>query len=125
MRIVKWCAGIALVFAFLFAIYALFCHYTHISWGYCVEARFDKMPPKDKSLIEWLREQPGVVPHTVAIGRFEERGRLLYVMFIQSRNLNGQPPFPDLNAAALELGYMEPDGPFRDSVDRSRTITTE
>jgi hypothetical protein len=82
------------------------------------------MPANDKALTEWLRSQPGVVPHTVAIGRFDG-GKLLYVGFIQSRNLAGKPPFPDLNGHVGGLGYAESDGPFRDAADRSRTITME
>jgi hypothetical protein len=79
------------------------------------------MPANDKALYEWLRAQPGVIPRLVAIGRFED-GKLLYVSFTMSRNLAGQPPFPDLDGEVGKLGYTESDGPFRDSADRSRVI---
>jgi hypothetical protein len=125
MRTAKWLTVATLLFAFLYAIYAFYRHNVFVSWSYCVEARFDKMPPNDKALIDWLRSQPGVVPHTVAIGRFEEGGRLVFVGFIQSRNLAGEPPFPDLNGQVKNLGYTGSDGAFHDSVDRTRTITME
>lgn len=124
-RLLKWSLAAAILAGCLFAIYTVYTQNVHVSWGYCVEARFDKMPPNDKALMEWLRSQPGVVPHTVAIGRFEQGGKLVYVSFTQSRSLAGEPPFPDLNGAALSLGYMESDGPFRDSADRTRGITMD
>lgn len=93
----------------------------YASFGYVVEARFSEMPTNDNSLVEWIRSQPGVVRHTVHIGRFESN--LLYVTFIQSQNLLGEPPFPNLDAGAKSLGYRGADGPFRDSKDRSRPIS--
>jgi hypothetical protein len=124
MRVRKWLFVTAVAFGLLYAIWAVVCHNVHASFVYVVEARFEKMPPDDKALIEWLRSQPGIVSHTVAIGRFED-GKLLYILFIQSRSLSGRPPFPDLNGNVGRLGYMESDGPFRDAEDRSRTITME
>jgi len=82
------------------------------------------MPPTDKPLVEWLRSQPGVVSHTVAVGRFKD-DKLLCVGFIQSRNLAGQPPFPDLDGQTPRLGYAGADGPFRDAADRSRRLSAE
>ena len=122
IRVGKWLFATAVIFGLLYAIWGVFCHNVHASLVYVAEARFEKMPPTDKALIEWLRAQPGVVPHTVAVGRFEG-GKLLYMSFIQVRHLAGQPPFPDLDGHVGELGYAESDGPFRDAADRSRTIT--
>jgi hypothetical protein len=124
IRIAKWFSIAAIVFGLLYTIWVAFSHNVHASLVYVVEARFEKMPPNDKTLIEWLRAQPGVVSHTVAVGRFED-GKLLYISFIQSRSLAGQPPFPDLNGNIGRLGYTESDGPFRDAADRSRVITMD
>jgi len=114
-------AAAAIVFGLLYAAWALYIAKIPIDWGYIVEARFEKMPPNDKALIEWLRAQPGVVPIAVAVGRFEG-GKLLYISFIQTRRADGQPPFPDLNGNIGRLGYTGSDGPFRDAADRSRVI---
>ena len=124
IRIAKWLLFAALVFGVVYGLWTVFCHNVHASLGYVVEARFEKMPPNDKALVEWLRSQPGVIPHHVAIGRFDN-GKLLYVSFTMSRSLAGQPPFPDLNGHVSSLGYTGSDGPFRDSADRSRAITMD
>jgi hypothetical protein len=124
IRIAKWLFVVAVLFGVGYAAWAVFCHNVHASLGYVVEARFEKMPLNDKALMEWLRSQPGVIPHLVAIGRFED-GKLLYVSFTMSRSLAGQPPFPDLNGHVSSFGYTGSDGPFRDSADRSRGITDE
>jgi hypothetical protein len=123
-RIAKWLLAAAVVLGVVYAVWQVFCHNVHASLVYVVEARFEKMPPNDKALIEWLRSQPGVIPHLVAIGRFDD-GKLLYVSFIMSRSLAGQPPFPDLNGQVSSLGYIDSDGPFRDSADRTRSITMD
>jgi hypothetical protein len=124
IRIAKWLFLAAVVIGVVNAMWAVFCHNVHASLGYVVEARFEKMPPNDKALMEWLRSQPGVIPHLVAIGRFDD-GKLLYVSFTMSQNLAGQPPFPDLNGQVSSLGYTGSDGPFRDAADRTRTITMD
>jgi hypothetical protein len=124
IRITKWLLVAAIVFGALYGMWEVFCHNVHASLGYVVEARFEKMPPNDKALMEWLRSQPGVIPRLVAIGRFED-GKLLYVSFTMSRSLAGHPPFPDLNGQVSSMGYTGSDGPFRDSADRSRSITDE
>jgi hypothetical protein len=125
MRALKWAIVAALLIISFLAIRAVVYRNVHVSLIYCVEARFDTMPPNDKALADWLRSQPGVVPHTVAIGRFEQGGKLLYVRFLQSRNMAGEPPFPDLDGRVSALAYAESDGPFRDASDRSRAITME
>ncbi len=121
-RIRQWSIWLAIDAGILFAIYTVIRHTVHVSGSYVVEARFEQMPSDDSAFTDWLRSQPGVVPHTVSVGRFEEGDKLLYVSFIQSRSVAGEPPFPDLEGAARRLGYMEPDGPFRDSEDCNRGI---
>jgi hypothetical protein len=124
MRIAKWSFVVAVAAGLILAAWTTLRRTVHAPWSYVVESRFEKMPPNDKALTEWLRSQPGVVPHTVSIGRFED-GKLLYVGFVQCRNMAGQPPFPDLEGHVGSLGYAHSDGPFRDAADRSRTITIE
>src|ERR1700751_424979 len=116
MRIAKWLFVVAVLFGIVYAAWTAFCHNVHASVGYVVEARFEKMPPNDKALMEWLRSQPGVIARLVAIGRFDD-GKLLYVSFTMSQSLAGQPPFPDLNGQVSSLGYTGSDGPFRDSAE--------
>ena len=78
--------------------------------SFAMEARFEALPPDDRPLAEWLKAQPGVFG-SVGIGRLGD-GRLL-VLFRVSRNLLGEPPVPNLDAAALALGYTGGE-PFRD-----------
>ncbi len=113
---------VALVFLSGVAAYHVFTHTVHASMGYCLEARFETLPPDDEPLKAWLRAQPGIVPHTVAVGRFDPDEKLLVVMFTQVRNLANEPPLPDLDAACQRLGYGQPDGRFRDSEDRERVF---
>jgi hypothetical protein len=61
----------------------------------------------------------GVVPRTVFVCREGPDRRLLAVTFIQSRNLAGSPPFPDLNGQCQALGYGSPESRFRDAQDRT------
>jgi hypothetical protein len=63
------------------------------------------MPIDDKPLENWLKEQPGVVANTV---HTERNGDKLYVTFIMSQSLSGNPPFPDFAHTCERLGY----GPF-------------
>jgi hypothetical protein len=69
---------------------------------YGVEARFDALPKSDNEFALWLKDQPGIVPHTVHTKR---SGKKLEVTFIQVRNGLGQPRFPKLEAKTKELGY--------------------
>jgi IS4 transposase len=82
-----------------------------ISFIYSLKAEFTAMPADDRELENWLRGYPGVVPHTVWILR---EGNSLRVTFIQVRDVMGQPPFPELNEQCESLGYVGPDGRFRD-----------
>src|SRR3954447_23075731 len=98
MRAVKWLVAAGVLVAAIFAAHRWFCHSVHASLSYCVEARFTTLPADDEQLAAWLKTQPGVVPHTVHIRRFEPGGRLLEVGFIQVRNLAGEPQCPNLDS---------------------------
>jgi hypothetical protein len=102
--------------------YHWFTHAVEVPFGFELEARFETFPADDEPLKEWLRRQWGVIPHLVAVGRFGDDKKLLVVTFSQVRNLAGEPPLPDLDAVCKELGYRNPDGRFRDSVDRERSF---
>jgi hypothetical protein len=118
MRAVKWLTVLGVFAGVLLAAWYWVRQTTHVSWGYCVEARFAALPVDDKPLCEWLKTQPGVVPDsTVSVTREGPDGKLLKVSFIQVRNLAGNPPFPGLDAACMRLGYSGPDSPFRDCVN--------
>jgi len=77
-------------------------HQVYASFGYHVQAAVDTWPSDDEALREWLLQQPGVVKHTLRIDRSEQD---LEIFFIQSRNLAGDPPFPDLDPRCRMLGY--------------------
>jgi len=87
------------------------CHLVRASYGFEVRAQFDSLPLSDEELVEWLRLQPGVVPHTVWTAR---DGTALRVVFIQVRNIVGHPPFPALEEECAKLGYKGADAMFRD-----------
>jgi hypothetical protein len=74
-------------------------------------AEFDDMPANDDLLERWLRDQPGVAPKQMMIRR---DARKLFVVFGIDRNLRGQPPPPDLDAACRSLGYSGQHGGFED-----------
>ena len=80
------------------------------SMGYVVADEFSRMPADDVALVEWLKQQPGVVEHAVYAHR---EGKTLKVDFIQVKNLAGSPQFPALDERAGELGYQGGHG-FRD-----------
>jgi len=88
----------------------------HVSRVFCVSAQFARMPVDDEPLKDWLKAQPGIIPHTVIAKR---QGDMLYVRFIMSQTTSGKPPFPDLSNKCASLGY----GPSADWKDaRSDTI---
>jgi hypothetical protein len=103
--------------------YYWFTHAVHASLIYELEARFETLPPDDKALKAWIQTQPGVVSHTVSTSRFDPDRKLIAVMFVQVRNLAGDPPIPDLNAACARFGYASPGGPFRDAKSRDRVFS--
>lgn len=86
------------------------------SIGYTVESRFARLPSDDDDrLTTWIQSQPGIVGHTVHVERVGGDGKTIRIFFIQSRNLAGDPPFPDLDGACDRLGYSSPVFKFRDS----------
>ena len=82
------------------------------SYGYTVEAQFSKLPPNDTELKDWLARQPGVIDRTIHIKR--SNGGKVRILLIISRNVWGNPPFPDLDAACESLGYSGPNHEFKD-----------
>ncbi len=84
----------------------------HVSWIHSVEASYFALPPDDDDLINWMRTQPGIIPHTVHVRR--TGNGLFEATFMQSRNLLGRPSFPDLEAACDRFGYKGTDVEFRD-----------
>jgi hypothetical protein len=74
----------------------------HVSRVFCVSAQFARMPADDEALKDWLKTQAGVIPRTVIA---ERRGDKLYVRFIMSQTVSGNPPFPDLSDQCVDLGY--------------------
>lgn len=86
----------------------------HATLSYCLEATFEKLPGDDLILERWLRGQPGIIPHTVIVDRFEDGERIkLKISFFQSRSLAGIPFIPDIDNKCSELGY-EARGGFND-----------
>src|SRR5947209_7787355 len=116
-------AGVAVVAMLLLCarLYSWIARNVHASFIHAREARFDALPTDDKALKAWLQAQPGVVSHTVHVGRDGADKKLVAVIFVQVRNMAGEPPVPDLDAACARLGYTGPDEPFRPS-DQSRVV---
>ena len=87
----------------------------HGSFGYAVESQFAQLPADDSQLTAWIQSRPGIVAHTVHVERVGENEKTIRVFFIQSRNLAGEPPFPDLDGACSRFGYSSPVYKFRNS----------
>lgn len=98
----------------------LFTHNARVSFSYCVEAQFTIMPVDDERLAAWLKDQPGIVPHTVLVRRFGSDSKELEVGFIQVRTLAGSPQFPKLDEKCAALGYEHPKNRFMDCKNRYR-----
>jgi hypothetical protein len=103
---------IVALFLVLVCLLALFFVYVAqklpVSAGYEVTCTFRKLPENDIALETWLKQQPGIVPHTVHIRRND--ADKMTVTFILSRSLWQQffltPPFPNLEAAVDSIpGY--------------------
>jgi hypothetical protein len=82
---------------------------------YCIEAEASGQSMDDGKLAEWLGMQPGGVAHTVHIRRVEGR---LQITFLQSRNLAGEPAYPNLEQAAASFGYNLRSARFEDCEKR-------
>ena len=85
-------------------------HYVYASMGYSMFDHFSQMPSDDNQLVAWLKQQPGVVEHTVHV---ERQGDSLHVIFIQVRNMARHPSLPLLDERVIQLGYQGGQG-FRD-----------
>ncbi len=83
------------------------------SASYVVAAEYRQLPESDEALLEWIRQQPGVISHTVRARRTGER---LEIGFMQSQNLFGKPAFPPLETTAASLGYAPEDAVFIDVI---------
>ncbi|MFO0905211.1 MAG: hypothetical protein U0939_19545 [Pirellulales bacterium] len=105
-------AAIAIAMGFLGVILGTTC--IPVSFCYCVNSSFTRLPENDSQLIEWLKEQPNVVAHTVQVRRYGAESRQLEVAFIQVRTALGQPRFPDLAGKCSELGYLSDGVGFSD-----------
>lgn len=84
----------------------------HVSFGYCVEAEFESLPPDDSALVEWMKLQPGVVQRTLATCRGGPENKSLRIMFIQVHRVRERPV--DLNDACARFGYVVKER-FRDN----------
>jgi hypothetical protein len=91
--------------------YELFLSNVGARFGCNLMADFQIMPADDNELMTWLRVQPGVVSDSVHVFR---KGQSLVVVFLMDRNLKGQPGVPYLDGECKLLGYVGPDGTFRE-----------
>ena len=89
-------------------------HCVYASFAFCWEAEFANLPQDDRELEAWLKAQPGIVAHTVLAGRGGPRKNLVKVLFVQTRNLAGEPKLPDLDSYCSEHAYGGPAFRFRD-----------
>jgi hypothetical protein len=90
-----------------------------VSYNYGFEARFTTLPPDDDALVQWIKQQPGVVSSGVGVIvlRSGNDAKTIRVTFTQVRNLNGIPPTPDLDTACASLGYGPMETPFHSYYD--------
>ena len=96
-------AKIAVSIILLAGIASLGFSFVPASRVYTVGAGFTSLPESDDKLQDWLREQPGVVDHTVHITRGQDQ--TLELTFIITQNTWKTPPFPDIETKCDELGY--------------------
>lgn len=90
--------------------------YLPVSFGYCVEAEFESLPPDDRALESWMQEQPGVVRHNIAICRGGPENKSLRIMFIHARRIRERPV--DLDKACTGSNTS----PRTDSETITRTV---
>lgn len=70
------------------------------SVSYSMRATFREMPSTDESLQHWIENQPGVYRAYVT-----RRDGRVAIVFGMSRDLTGQPPFPNFEGNFERLGY--------------------
>ena len=86
-----------------------------VSFVYCFEAEFTSAPDDDAAIVDWLKTQSAVVPHTVDVERTATKPPKLVVTFLMQRNAWGRPPLPALAHQARILGYSLATPDFRDA----------
>jgi hypothetical protein len=111
MRILKKMVAAAAVVLLLAGLLEVSCRFITASLSYGVYADFEVLPADDQAFEDWLKSQPGVVPHTVHLYR---EGKRLNIFFIMTRDGWGRPAVPDLEGACRRLGYGGPHATFRD-----------
>lgn len=75
------------------------------SRGYSISAEFAELPANDRELEQWLRNQPGVVKHTAQVTR---DGHVVFISWIMTQNVGGNPRTPDVRTAWQRMGYSTP-----------------
>lgn len=69
MRLLKLPGVLLLLAIIVVGGWQCLCRNAYVSVGYCVEARFASLPADDRPLCDWLKAQPGVIPHPVSVCR--------------------------------------------------------
>lgn len=95
------------------AVLVTFC-FVPSSRVYSVESRINAAPRDDAEIVNWLKKQPGVVAHTVHVNRNQDS---LGLTFVMTQNAWMNPPFPDVEQAALKFGYSIDSSGFQDQRD--------
>lgn len=70
---------------------------------FVVSTSMSMAPETDLKFSNWLKSQPGVVPHTVNVVR--DGGHHIQVTFLMSQDGWNNPPFPAIESACASLGY--------------------
>jgi hypothetical protein len=83
-----------------------------------LEARFQKLPDNDQELANWIRAQPNVF-RAVSVARLDPDRKRVVIWIPVSFHLWRHTAVPDLDSNIGRFGYLEPDGPFRPSVEDS------
>lgn len=95
--------GLALKALGIMGVLAFAISLTPTSNVYVLETTLNGAPADDIQLYDWVKKQPGVVAHTVGIVRHDAK---LVLTLIVSQNYWKSPPFPDVERAASEFGYV-------------------
>ena len=82
------------------------------SCSYQVTAMAKTLPPDENAFESWIKNQPGVVDHTVNVHRTDSNK--ITITFIMTRNGWGYPRFPDLETASAGFGYDIGENHFAD-----------
>jgi hypothetical protein len=93
-------AVIGVSFGLIRALFLAAAPHIRPSSHYGVRAEFTELPADDAALAEWLSNQPGV--YRAFVNRESRTVRIVWGM---SRDLNGNPPLPDLRSSFDRFGY--------------------